>query len=201
MQLFGLKSIALAPIDNDRHSFGSALTYALVSANPTISDGIVLTGFTLNSSFTGEFIIGSNFVQANLNQPFRFGNVADPRVLIVGPMLKKGMKSLDVALLQDILVEYDLVDYVAGIETEERVEYVSGYLTDANAGANQFIFFSGHYNPNIVTFAEETKQPITPGELLTLGGAPSISGFEGPVLVIAGCKSTSGSALINEARS
>ena len=63
--------------DSYRHSFGSALTYALVSSGPTISDDIVLTGFTLNSSFTLTFEVGSNFVQAYLNQPYRFGNISD----------------------------------------------------------------------------------------------------------------------------
>lgn len=47
------------------HSFGSSQTYALTAANPGISDGIVLTGFSQNGSFASQFVLGSNFIKAN----------------------------------------------------------------------------------------------------------------------------------------
>lgn len=47
------------------HSFGSSQTYALTAADPTISDGIVLTGFSQNGTFASQFILGSNFIIAN----------------------------------------------------------------------------------------------------------------------------------------
>lgn len=47
------------------HSFGSSQTYALTAADPSISDGIVLTGFSQNGSFASQFILGSNFIIAN----------------------------------------------------------------------------------------------------------------------------------------
>lgn len=47
------------------HSFGSAETYALTAADPSISDGIVLTGFSQNGSFAADFILGSDFIIAN----------------------------------------------------------------------------------------------------------------------------------------
>ncbi|KAK5096024.1 hypothetical protein LTR70_009224 [Exophiala xenobiotica] len=47
------------------HSFGSSITYALTAANPGVSDGIVLTGFSQNASFASQFILGSNFIIAN----------------------------------------------------------------------------------------------------------------------------------------
>lgn len=47
------------------HSFGSAQTFTLALAHPEVSDGIVLTGFSQNASFASQFILGSNFIQAN----------------------------------------------------------------------------------------------------------------------------------------
>ena len=47
------------------HSFGSSQTYALTAADPSISDAIILTGFSQNGSFASQFILGSNFIIAN----------------------------------------------------------------------------------------------------------------------------------------
>lgn len=47
------------------HSFGSSQTYALTTADPSISDGIVLTGFSQNGTFAAYFELGSNFIIAN----------------------------------------------------------------------------------------------------------------------------------------
>ncbi|KAI1845676.1 hypothetical protein JX266_008287 [Neoarthrinium moseri] len=47
------------------HSFGSIQSYGLVAQDPAISDGIVLTGFSQNSTFVPLFALGGNFIQAN----------------------------------------------------------------------------------------------------------------------------------------
>lgn len=47
------------------HSFGSGLTYALSAMYPSLTDGIVLTGFSFNTSFSSYFVAGANFHQAN----------------------------------------------------------------------------------------------------------------------------------------
>lgn len=47
------------------HSFGSSITYALTAADPTISDGIVLTGFSQGAPFAPYFGLGSDFIIAN----------------------------------------------------------------------------------------------------------------------------------------
>ncbi|KAK5946173.1 hypothetical protein PMZ80_000313 [Knufia obscura] len=49
------------------HSFGSSQSYALTAMDPTISDGIVLTGFSQNGTFASQFVLGSNFIIANTN--------------------------------------------------------------------------------------------------------------------------------------
>ena len=154
---------------------------------PTISDGIVLTGFSLSSAFQTSFLVGSNLVQANLNQPFRFGNLSDCAAEAVAKQLKQPLTALENASVQAVLDDYDLIDFVSGLEPQQRYEYGSGYLTNSNADANQYAFFAGGYDPRIVDFAEGNKQPIAPGGLLTGGGA-SLNAFAGPVLVITGCK-------------
>lgn len=47
------------------HSFGSQHTYTLTAQYPNISDGIALTGFSQNGSFSADFLLGGNFVQAD----------------------------------------------------------------------------------------------------------------------------------------
>ncbi|UNI13903.1 hypothetical protein JDV02_000598 [Purpureocillium takamizusanense] len=49
------------------HSFGSAMTFALVDRYPDITNGIVLTGFSQVPSFMGNFALGSNFAPVKEN--------------------------------------------------------------------------------------------------------------------------------------
>lgn len=155
------------------HSFGSAQTYSLVAMYPKISDGIVLTGFSMNSSFVPYFAAGANFVQANTNQPLRFGSVNGTAI-------------------QSLLNMYaePLLDYLAPIDLTTLPlpqNLPNGYLVNSDAEANKYLFLKPHYyNPAILTFAESSKQPVTPGELLTLGSAPMTNSFAGPVLIISG---------------
>jgi pimeloyl-ACP methyl ester carboxylesterase len=131
-------SAAFKKVVHVGHSFGAAQTYGLVAMYPHASDGIVLTGFSMNASFVGLFFAGGNFVQANQNTP-RFA------------------------------------------------AYPKGYLASSDSSANEYLFLlPGYFDPHIVTVAEATKQPVTVGELLTLGSAPAINPYTGPVLVITG---------------
>jgi len=57
------------------HSFGSILTYGMSATYPDLSDGLVLTGFSMNSSFMPMFMAGANLQQARLNRsPGAFSN-------------------------------------------------------------------------------------------------------------------------------
>lgn len=49
------------------HSFGSGLSYAMSAMFPDLSDGIVLTGFSMNMTFQPYFLAGANFKQAYLS--------------------------------------------------------------------------------------------------------------------------------------
>ena len=155
---------------------------------PTISDGIVLTGFSVNASFVGYFGAGANFEQAYLNQPFRFGNLSSTAV---EAFLRMYFGNSSSTTVESVLNVYSLTDYVAGLSPSPspRVEYVPGYLTNANIGANQYLFaLPGFFDPGLLLVGENTKQPVTVGELLTLTSAPMTNAYAGPVLVITGCK-------------
>ncbi|KAK3715230.1 hypothetical protein LTR37_007197 [Vermiconidia calcicola] len=55
------------------HSFGSALVNALAETEPSLSDVIVLTGYSSNTTWTVSFAIASNFPIAAETDPQRFG--------------------------------------------------------------------------------------------------------------------------------
>jgi pimeloyl-ACP methyl ester carboxylesterase len=155
------------------HSFGSAQTYALASMYPNITDGIVLTGFSMNESFVNPFIAGGNFQQANRNQPLRFGNITGTQV-------------------QNVLSMYaePLASYISPVDLTSlpaRQALPNGYLVTSNIEATKLQFFKPHYyDPAILELAERTKQPVTEGELLTLASLSMRNKFAGPVMVIDG---------------
>ena len=126
----------------------------------------------MNLSFVGLFQAGSNFVQANKNQPFRFGSV-------------------EYAAAQDLLNMYSLTNYVAGLSALGGLDYSNGYLTNANTNTNQYVFFlPGFFDPGALLAGENSKQPVTVGELLTLGSVPMMNSYSGPVMVFTGCTLT-----------
>ena len=174
-----------------RHSFGSAQTYSLVNMYPDISDGIVLTGFSMNASFVSLFQAGGDFVLANLNQPFRFGNasfaVGDAILSSIASSLNVSTTSMAV---MNLINNYGLTDYIAGLQQRQKVQYANGYLANSNANSNQYLFFlPGFFDGQLGFTGEATKQPVTVGELLTLGSAPMVNRYAGPVLVVTGCES------------
>lgn len=63
----------------------------------------------------------------------------------------------------------------------------AGYMVSSDAAANKYLFLKpGCYDASILTYAEKTKQTVTPGELLTLGSLPMVNRFAGPVMVMVG---------------
>lgn len=105
--------------------------------HPDISDGIILTGFSLNSTFMPQFLAGSIFQQT------------------------KSVRS--------------------------GQNYTAGYLSPATVANVEYAFFyPGHFDPRILAFAFQTKQPVTVAELLTIGSVPMQSKFTGPVMITSG---------------
>lgn len=65
--------------------------------------------------------------------------------------------------------------------------YPSGYLVSNDLSALQYAFlYPGYFNLELAEVAEKTKQPVTTGELLTIGSSPSKNAFTGPVLIVTG---------------
>ena len=67
-------------------------------------------------------------------------------------------------------------------------KYDHGYLAAGDASGVQTNFFSpGAFDPKILAFAAATGQPVSIGELLTIGGGSAApNAFVGPVLIITG---------------
>lgn len=169
------------------HSFGSAQTYGLVNMYPDISDGIVLTGFSTNSTFAPFFGAGADFVQANLNQPFRFGNASFATGNAILSSLASTLNLSSAAEMMAIQA-YGLTDYFAGLQEQQKVEYCNGYLANKDVDTTQYLFLlPGYFDPGILYAGEMTKQPVTVGELLTLLSGAMTNAYKGPVLVLTGC--------------
>ena len=151
----------------------------------------------MNGTFIPYFEAGGDFVQANINQPFRFGNVPFAIGDAIAASFASALNiSIDSVAAMNIVRNYELTDFVAGLQMQKtpRVQYVNGYLTNSNANSNEYLFFlPGFFDLQLGFAGEATKQPVAVGELLTLGSAPMVNNYAGPVLVITGCKAPPGS--------
>ncbi|ODQ55018.1 hypothetical protein SAICODRAFT_89161 [Saitoella complicata NRRL Y-17804] len=63
------------------HSFGSLITNGLVSYYPTISDGIILTGYSVNATWLPMTTAGFLPTMATLDQPDRFSGLPNGYLL------------------------------------------------------------------------------------------------------------------------
>ncbi|KAI9046586.1 hypothetical protein LZ554_009330 [Drepanopeziza brunnea f. sp. 'monogermtubi'] len=155
------------------HSFGAAQTYTLANLYPELTDGIVLTGFTTDSSYIGLFVAGGNFQLANKNQPLRFGDITGAQA------------DMFVSMYAEALLGYITPVDLTSVPEPQRLP--NGYLVSSNAEANKYLFLKPHYyDPAILALAERTKQPVTLGELLTIGSLVPKNSYTGPVLAISG---------------
>jgi len=55
------------------HSYGSVLSHALAAAAPELSDGVILTGYSTNTTWQPLFLSADGHL-ASENQPARFAN-------------------------------------------------------------------------------------------------------------------------------
>ena len=168
---FPTVSTAFDKIVHVGHSFGSAQTFALADMYPHLTDGIVLTGFSMDPSYNGYFFAADNVQQAYLNQPLRFGN------------------SSTATTIQQTLQDLGLTDLLSypNVLPNDALDYPPGYLVNANVGALQYNFlYPGYFDEDIAYYGEQTKQPVTIGESLTLTSLSPMNAYSGPVLVITG---------------
>ncbi|KAK7531075.1 Alpha/Beta hydrolase protein [Phyllosticta citricarpa] len=162
------------------HSFGSIQSYTFANLYPTETDGLILTGFSLNSTYNAFFLAGGNFQLASLNAPLRFGNLADYSVQ------KLLDASADISALQGLNIDLSASLLSSSAEGNSQ-NLPSGYLVTGNPSSNQYNFFlPGYFDAGLLYESERTKQPVTVGELLTLSSLSPINAFAGPVLVITG---------------
>ncbi|KAJ9609437.1 hypothetical protein H2200_005764 [Cladophialophora chaetospira] len=72
--------------------------------------------------------------------------------------------------------------------TDLTPAYPAGYFAAGNAAALHTTFLApGQYDPDIVPYAYANGEPVSIGELLTVGGAGGgTSNFAGPVMVVTG---------------
>ena len=170
---------------------------------PTSTDAVVLTGFSFNGSFTPSALGALDSKIASQNQPLRFGSTnAMAAVNAVSDAASQhnitlqevysllSSFNLSTAEVGDLVQTTALWDVIAGSETMPYPipqDLPNSYATWADETANQFDFFyPTGFDPMILAFAEANKQPFTFGEILTLGGAPAVSPFTGPVHIVTG---------------
>ena len=190
-------------IVNVGHSFGSQQSYALAALYPDITDALILTGFSFNASALLSTIASFNTKIARLNQPARFGSTNAAVVIDTLVAAANGsdysMRSAMSALsslnltIQDVTYiaqSTEIWDIIAGYNMMPAPipqDLPTGYLTWSDAQVNQYNFiFPAGADTDIIYYSEQNKQPFTVGELLTLGGAPPVSPFTGPVQVVTG---------------
>ncbi|KAF2844967.1 alpha/beta-hydrolase [Plenodomus tracheiphilus IPT5] len=184
------------------HSFGAVQSYWLSALYPESTDGVVLTGFSGAGSFLPYVVAGWNLHSARLNQPFRFGNASNSvvsKLAVQYDLTKDIATSLPKLLVEagvdlssqevwDIVASTEILDLITGYNTSvTSYDYPSGYMTSSDLTALQYAFlYPGMYELGLAMQGEQTKQPVTTGELLTIGSAPASSPFTGPVIVITG---------------
>jgi pimeloyl-ACP methyl ester carboxylesterase len=184
------------------HSFGSVQSYWLSALYPNNTDGLVLTGYSVASQFLAYVLAGWDLHSARLNQPFRLGNSSNSVIMKLAtqynlnkdlvPGLQQILEKAGVDLTSDevwnIVASTEVLDMITGYnQTVFQYNYPSGYMASSDLTALQWAFlYPGNYDVGLALVGEQTKQPVTTGELLTIGDAPMMSPFTGPVLVVTG---------------
>ncbi|KAL2824567.1 Alpha/Beta hydrolase protein [Aspergillus pseudoustus] len=76
----------------------------------------------------------------------------------------------------------------AHLASSQGTAYAPGYLSTGNIAADQYLFcFAPHFDPGLLAYVETIKQPVSVGELLTIGiTLQPVNAFPGPALVISG---------------
>lgn len=196
------------------HSFGSAQTYLLTALYPGAVDGIALTGFSMNGTWLAQTLADWNLHLARLNSPLRFGNQTIQRSRLNTSWFGKNTLSILKTILSAVginLSEYELWQEIATTEIGDIINgynatvapipqnLPTGYLTWSDLTANIFAFlYPDYFDVGAAVYAENTKQPVTLGEIFTLAsGAPATSPFTGPALVLTGRQGNDDLSLIH----
>ncbi|KAI4745867.1 alpha/beta-hydrolase [Aureobasidium sp. EXF-12298] len=197
------------------HSFGSLQSYLLTALYPGSSDGVVLTGFSMNATWLGRTLADWNLHLARLNSPLRFGNQSVSRSKTNTAWLGQSLTSILQSALGAIGIDLSSSDIWQEIATTELGDIINGwnatvapiaqnlptgYLTWSDLTSNIYAFLNpGYFDVGAALFAESTKQPVTLGEIFTLGnGAPATTPHTGPALVLTGNEDTVSHATLTD---
>ncbi|KAJ4293168.1 hypothetical protein N0V90_008450 [Kalmusia sp. IMI 367209] len=185
------------------HSFGSVQSLWLSALYPNNTDGLVLTGYAANGTFlTAQTVAAWRLHSARLNQPLRFGDASNRSLQSSAYQRMSGnfvqaiqavLKSVGIMAsgsdIWNVIATTEVENIIEGwnVTDQQSLNYPSGYLTHSDLTANQFVFLRyGAYDIGLGVVSENTKQPVTIGELLTVGSAPATSPASVPVLVYTG---------------
>lgn len=184
------------------HSFGSVQSYWLSALYPTNTDGVILTGFSTAGMFLPYIVAGWNLHSARLNQPLRLGNQSNAIIKQLASqykvdmdfipaltnLLKKAGSTLTQQEVWSIVAESEIGDVITGYNSSATpLDYPSGYFVSSDLTTLQYAFlWPGNFDLGLAVVGEMTKQPVTAGELLTIGSSPMMSATKAPVLVFTG---------------
>ncbi|KAI9692423.1 MAG: hypothetical protein M1822_006654 [Bathelium mastoideum] len=140
------------------HSFGSQISYSLARDYPTASDGLILTGFSQNSSFSAYFALGANWVVAK-----QIPHLSTYSVGYLAPADVSGVQTNFFAPNN-----FDPSILSMGFETAQPVA-VGELLTLGTYGVN-------HFGGPVVVITGERDIPFCGGNCLATGNSslPSI---------------------------
>lgn len=188
------------------HSFGSLQTYLLSAMHPEATDGVVLTGFSMNGTWVGQTLADWNLHLARLNQPLRFGNATISRTRFSSSWFGTDTVKVLTSALASIGIDLSSYEVFQEIATTELGDIINqynasvapiaqdlptGYLTWSDLTSNIFAFlYPGYFDTGLAIVSEMSKQPVTLGEIFTLPIAPPTSSFSGPAFVITGNEDT-----------
>ncbi|KAL1297756.1 hypothetical protein AAFC00_006293 [Neodothiora populina] len=197
-------SAAFQKVVHVGHSFGSLQTYLLSAQHPNATDGVALTGFSMNGTWVDMTIASWNLRLASLNQPLRFGNTTISRNRFSAGWFGTATVKAIAGVLSSVGIDlqpYQIFEEIATTEIANLINQYnasvapvpqnlsSGYLTWPDLTTNIYSFlFTGYFDTGAAIFAESTKQPVTLGEIFTLPIGPKMSSFTGPALVITGAE-------------
>lgn len=108
------------------------------------------------------------------------------------PKLSDGLILMGIGMNGTFFPFYELAgNFVSATSVPASAsKYVAGYLVAGNPSAFQTNFFApGQFDPAVLDLAYRKGQPVTIGEMLSIGtAAGGVSQFRGPALVITGSR-------------
>lgn len=125
-----------------------------------------------------------------------FGSIESYSLAVLHPEATDGLVLTGFAHTSGYVANFGLGgNFVLANGNPKFKDYSDGYLTAGDASGVQTNFFSpGAFAPELLTLGYDSGQPVTVGELLTIGAQTAASNpLTGPVLIITGGKFSTGS--------